>query len=261
MHGREKNMVIVGNGCAGAEGIKALRESGYNGNIHLFTDNRWPVSNPMLTTYYVAGKIGFEGLFPYGARQEFYREYKVDVYTESHVVALDAEQKVVTGKNGLELIYDKCLIATGATPVLPPVEGINSDRVYTMRTVEDAIRLKEAMAKKPKKALVIGASMVGIKLVELFYNVGMEVCLADLAQYIFPLAAHPNCAQFIEERLTQKGIKLRLGAGVEKVEETTGGVRVYFNDSTASEEAELLVMSTGVRAKIAGSIVSLRRVR
>jgi len=248
LHVREKNMVIVGNGCAGAECIKALRESGYNGNIHLFTDNRWPVSNPMLTTYYVAGKIGFEGLFPYGAGQEFYRAYKVDVYTESQVLALNAEQKVVTGKNGLELKYDKCLIATGASPVLPPIEGINSNRVYTMRTVEDAIRLKEAMAKKPKKALVIGASMVGIKLVELFYNVGMEVCLADLAQHIFPLAAHPNCAQVIEERLTQKGIKLRLGAGVEKVEETTRGVRVHFNDSTASEEAELLVMSTGVRA-------------
>ena len=61
-------MVIVGNGCAGAECIKALRESGYNGKIHLLTDSRWPVSNPMLTTYYVSGKIGFDALFPYGSR-------------------------------------------------------------------------------------------------------------------------------------------------------------------------------------------------
>ena len=245
---REKSMMIVGNGCAGAECIKALRESGYREKIHLLTDSRWPVANPMLTPYYVAGKIGFEGLFPYGGSQEFYLKYGVDVYTESPVVALDAEQKVAYGKSGLELKYDKCLIATGATPVLPPVEGIGSDRIYTMRTVGDAIRLKEAMTKMPKKALVIGASMVGIKVMELFYKAGVEVCLADLAQHMFPLSAHPECARIVEERLDQKGIKLRFGAGIEKVEETNRGVRAYFNGSTESEEADLLVMCIGVKA-------------
>src|SRR4030042_3676871 len=245
LHAREKGIVIVGNGCAGAECIKALRESGYKEKIHLFADNRWPVSNPMLTTYYVAGKIGFDGLFPYG---EFYAKYGVDVYPESPVVALDAERKLVYAKSGLQFKYDKCLIATGASPVLPPIEGIGSDRVYTMRTVEDALRLKEVMTKRPKKTLVIGASMVGIKVVELFYNAGVEVCLADLAQYIFPLSAHPECARIIEERLVQKGIKLRFGAAIEKVEETACGVRAYFEKSTESEEADLLVMSIGVKA-------------
>ena len=245
---REKSMVIVGNGCAGAECIKALRESGYNEKIHLFTDGRWPVSNPMLTTYYVAGKIGFDRLFPYGASQEFYLKYGVDVYPESPVVALDAQQKVVYAKSGLELKYDKCLIATGAAPVLPPIEGIGSDRVYTMRIVEDAVRLKEAMTQTPKKALVIGASMVGMKLVELFYNAGVEVCLADLAQHIYPLSAHPECARVIEERLDQKGIRLRFGAGIEKVEETPRGVRAYFKGSPEGEEGDLLVMCIGVKA-------------
>jgi NADPH-dependent 2,4-dienoyl-CoA reductase/sulfur reductase-like enzyme len=203
----------------------------------------------MLTTYYVAGKIGFEGLFPYGASQEFYLKYRVDVYTESPVVALDAEQKVVYAKSGLKIKYDQCLIATGATPILPPIEGIGSDRIYAMRTVEDAIRLKEAMVKMPKKALVIGASMVGIKVMELFYKTGVEVCLADLAQHIFPLSAHPECARIVEERLEQKGIKLRFGAGIEKVEETSrGGIRAYLEGSTESEEADLLVMCIGVRA-------------
>jgi NAD(P)H-nitrite reductase large subunit len=243
-----KSIAIVGNGCAGAECIKALRGRGYTGKIHLFMGSRWPISNPMLTTYYVAGKIGFDELFPYGAGQEFYLRYGVDVHAESPVVVLDAEKKVVYAKSGLELKYDQCLIATGAAPFLPPVKGIGSGRVYTMRTVDDAIRLKEAMAKKPKKALVIGASMVGIKIVELFYQAGVEVCLADLAQHLFPLTAHPECARVIEERLVQKGIKLRFGAGIEKVEGTARGVMAYFKDSTEIEEADLLVMCTGVQA-------------
>jgi NADPH-dependent 2,4-dienoyl-CoA reductase/sulfur reductase-like enzyme len=157
LHAVGKNIVIIGNGCAGAECIRALRESGYHNKIHLFTDSKWPVSNPMLTTYYVENKIGFDGLFPYGAGSEFYLKYRVDVYTESPVAVLDAEQKMVYTKSGMELKYDQCLIATGAAPILPPIEGVGSKRVYTLRTVEDAIRLKEAMAKKPKKALVIGA--------------------------------------------------------------------------------------------------------
>jgi len=244
----EKSMVIVGNGCAGAECIKALRQSGYRGEIHLLTDSRWPISNPMLTTYYVAGKIGFEGLFPYGAGQEFYLKHGVDVYPESVVVALDAKQKVAHAKSGLEIRYDQCLVATGATPVLPLIEGIGSDRVYTLRTVEDAIRLKEAMTRAPKKVLVIGASMVGIKVMELFYKAGVEVCLADLAEHIFPLSAHPECARIVEERLEQRGIHLRFGAGIEKVEETSRGVRAYFKGGTESEEADLLVMCIGVKA-------------
>ena len=241
-------MLIVGNGCAGGECIKALRESGYRGEIRLLTESRYPVSNPMLTTYYVSGKIGFDALFPYGRGQEFYLKYGVEAYAESPVSALDAEQKVVYARSGQEFKYDQCLIATGATPILPPVEGADSDRVYTLRTVEDAIHLKEAMAKKPKKAVVVGASMVGIKLMELFYDSGVEVCLADLAHHIFPLAAHPECARVIEERLKQKGIKLRFGAGIERIEEKTGGVRAYFKDSAEGEEADLLVMCIGVKA-------------
>ncbi len=243
----EKSMVIVGNGCAGAECIKALRQSGYRGKIHLLTDSRWSIYNPMLTSYYVAGNIDFEGLFPYGADQEFYLKHDVDVSPASPVVALDTEKKVIYSKSGLEIKYDQCLVATGATPVLPPIEGIGSDRIYTLRTVEDAIRLKEAMVKMPKKALVIGASMVGVKVMELFYKTGIEVCLADLAEHIFPLSAHPECARVIEERLEQKGIKLRFGAGIERVEETACGIKAYFKDSAEGEEADLLVMCIGVK--------------
>ncbi len=236
---KEMSTAIVGNGCAAAECVKALRESGYSGKIRLLTDSPYPVSNPMLTTYYVAGKIGFDVLFPYGTGQEFYSKHGVEAHAESPVVALDTEKKVVFAKSGVELSYDVCLVATGATPVLPPVEGVRSSRVYTMRTVDDAIRLKEAMAQKPKRAIVVGASMVGIKLMELFHYAGVDVCLADLAEHIFPLAAHPECAAVIEERLKQKGIKLRFKAGIEKIEEKTRGVRAYFNKSAEGEEADL----------------------
>ena len=245
---QKNSMVIVGNGCAAAECTMALRKSGYRNTIHLVTDSTWPVANPMLTTYYAAGKIPFDRLFPYGASQEFYRIYDVEVHAGSPVVTLDAERRVVVNKSGLELTYDKCLIATGASPFVPPMPGIDSDRVFTIRTVNDAIWLKEAMNRKPRKALVVGASMVGLKLVELFHDAGMEVCLADLAQHMFPLAAHPDCARVIEDRLEQKGIKLRFGTSIDRVEDTGSGIRAHFKGSAESEDADLLAMCTGVKA-------------
>lgn len=255
---RRKKIAIIGNGCAGVEGLKALRENGYKGEIHVFADGKWPVYNPMLTTYYVAGKIGFNSLFPYGKEGEIFNQYRAIVHSGSPVVALDAQERLVANQSGFELKFDQCLIASGASPFLPPIPGIGSDRVYVMRTVEDAVRLKDTLAKKPKlkdtlakkpkKALVLGASMVGIKLVEIFYQAGMDVCLADLSEHIFPTAAHPECAQVIEKRLSDMGVKLRLGAGIEKVAEIPGGIRAFFENSTEGEEADLLVLCIGVRA-------------
>lgn len=243
-------ITVVGNGCAGVEAIKALRESGYRGEIHLLAEGDWPPYNPMLTTYFVAGKIGFEGLFPYGDNESLAKRYRVIIHPGSPVVALDAERRVVANRAGLEIRYDRCLVSTGASPVLPRIEGIGSSRVYTMRTVEDALRLKQAFALRPRRALVVGASMVGIKLVELFRDAGVEVCLADLAGQLFPLAAHPQCAQAIADRLMERGVRLRLGAAIQRIEDTATGVRAHFSDGGEGEEADLLVMCIGVRPNL-----------
>lgn len=243
-------IAIIGNGCAAAECLKAVRKNGYTGEIHIFAEGKPPVYNPMLTTYYVAGKISYDNLFPYGNNNKIYEDYQAKVHSGSPVEVLNAKEKTVKNRNGFELKFDQCLIASGATPFLPPISGINSDRVYTMRTVDDAVRLKRALDRKPKKALVIGASMVGIKLVEIFYNAGIKVCLADIADRIFPLAAHPECSQIIQDRLENMGIKLRFSSGIKKVEETPGGIKAYFENSQETEEAEILVMCIGVRANI-----------
>ncbi len=240
-------IAIIGNGCAAAECITALRESGYSGEIHIFTDSKWPVYNPMLTTYYIADKISFDRLFPYGKGDEFYQEYKVDVHPASPVVALEAGKRVVANQAGLELKYEQCLIASGASPFLPPLETRDCNSIYLIRTVEDAIRLKQALDKKPHKALVIGASMIGIKLVELFHHAGMKVCLADIADRIFPLMAHPESSRIIQHRLSQAGVKFRFGVELKRVENRPKGIRAYFGDSSRHEDADLLVICIGVR--------------
>jgi NAD(P)H-nitrite reductase large subunit len=242
-------VAVIGYGCAAAECIKALRDNGYTGELHVFTDSKWPVYNPMLTTYYIAGKIGFNQLFPYGEGAEFCRGYNVNLHPDSPVIKLDAEKRVVTNKAGLELNYEQCLISSGASPLLPPINGINSDKVHVLRTPDDTIRLKDALDRKPEKALVVGASLVGIKITELLYNAGIEVCLIDSADRIFPLIAHSECSQIIADRLIKSGVIVHTGVELTRIEDRPEGVRAYFNGNE-SGDADLLIMCTGVRPNI-----------
>ncbi|HKL10144.1 MAG TPA: NAD(P)/FAD-dependent oxidoreductase [Clostridia bacterium] len=245
----DKKICIIGNGAAAIEAVKALRENKYMGQIHLFSDSIWPSYNPMLTTYYAAGKIDFSGMFPFGYGMDLYKEYDVKLHLGSPVVELDTNNRVVKNDAGEKFEYDKCLIATGARPFVPPIKGVDNKKVLLVRTVEDALKLREEVKKSPERVLVVGASMVGIKVVEMLNDIGVKVCLADLASSIFPLAAHKECANIIQEKLVEKGVELRLGASLTGIEETPNGLKGYFGESD-SIEADFIVLCIGVRPNL-----------
>ena len=242
-----KRIAIIGNGCAAAECIIALRKHGYYDEIRLFADNRNEIANPMLTTYYASRRIPFEYMFPYG--DAFYGRFGVDFRYDCPVMALKAAEKRLEA-GGESHPFDLCLIASGASALRPPIPGAELDRVLTVRTVEDAVQLRRAGEEAPKKVLVVGASMVGIKVVEMFHRMGCGVVLADLAPYIFPLAASPKCAAAIERRLTNQGVELLMGAGLERIEARENGIAAYFTGREAPVEAEYLAMCVGVRSNM-----------
>lgn len=247
---KSNDVAIIGNGGAAIYAIKALRENNSNVRIHLFSDSVSPAYNPMLTSYFVADKIPIENCYPFGADFNFYYRYDVDLHLGSPVKRLDAKEQTLETAHGEKFCYSQCLIATGASPVLPPVPGINSRRVFTLRSMEDAVLLKKALSNNPQKAIVIGASMVGIKLVELFLKANVKVCLADLANHVFPLAANEYCANLIESYLKERHVKLRLGSGIRGIEETSKGLNAYFTDQESPEEADLAVICIGTRPNI-----------
>lgn len=246
--------VIIGSGAAAYECVAELTNQGYTGEIHVFSDTARAPYNPMLTTYYASGKLPYEGMFPYGDDVEngvdFWAQQGATFHAKDPITALDAQGKTITTQSGLTLAFTHCLIASGATPVVPPVPGYQSKRIYTVRTVEDAQRLAEVAHTNPKRVIVVGASMVGVKVVELFLKVGAKVCFADMAPRIFSLAAHPDCSAEIEQRMIEKGVEFRFGAGWSGVEDLEDGVRLNFGDDAPSEEADVAVICVGVRANL-----------
>ena len=243
-------IAVIGLGCAGYHGIKALRENGWTGQIHVYSDGSFSAANPMLTTYYVSGKIPREAMFPFGSLQKLQEDYDVTVHIEEPVTHVDtASMTLLLGDRRTES-FDQILISTGARAVSPDLGQGGHGRTFLMRTVKDADALKKELEEKTvRSALVVGASMVGIKVAELFYERGIKVAMADMAERLFPLACMTETAQILEQELEAKGIRLLLQRGVKRVEESEDSVKTWLTDGECIE-TDLLVLCIGTRANV-----------
>lgn len=240
-----KRYAIVGFGCAGYHGAKAIREVDQECEIHIYERTQKPPSNPMLTTYYASGKLEYEGAFPFGSLDAIKEELNVVLHGDETVKRVLPEEKALVLENGTEY-FDKILISTGARAILPGLSGLPDQRVFLMRTMEDAGRLKAYLEQNPvKKGVVIGASMVGIKVAELLCKRGIDTTIADLASWLFPLAAFENVAREIERRVSGQGIGFKWDSSVTEV--TEKGVR--FRDGEELE-ADVICMCIGTRANV-----------
>lgn len=248
-----EKFAIIGFGCAGYHALSAVRESGCTARIDIYSDTDMPPYNPMLTTYYAAGRLPYDGLFPFGTLSEIAEQKQANIITNTRVSAVHARKKTVVTEDGQETTYDKILVATGASAWVP--DGFSHlKNAFCMRTVDDAQKLHDALGKRDyKSAVIVGASMVGIKVAELLHNRGCRVILADMAPHIFALAAYPEVSEMIEQRLTDMGIGLAFGQAITGAEEHTDqggettGYTVRFADGS-SIETQLLVLNIGTRA-------------
>lgn len=243
----KQKTAVVGFGCAGYHAVKSMREHGYEGTIDVYSDSEWAPANPMLTTYYIYGKLRKEATLPFGPMEELAETYRFEVVTEP-VQKVLSEKKGVLMETGETRYYDQILISTGARAFVPPIPGTDGKNIFSMRTIQDAEQVKTVLEKEEiKSAVVVGASMVGIKLVELFHARGIQCTLVDMAPAIFPVSAVPSIAEEIENRLKEMGVELAFSKALQKVEEVDGRRRVVFADGDTIA-CDMVMMCIGTRA-------------
>lgn len=242
---------IIGFGSAGFAALKALRESGSEAQIDVYSEHDYAPYNPMLTTYYIKGAIPYEAMFPLGTLDEITSKYTCNIYTNTAVKALDASAKSITLADGDVRTYDKILISTGAAPVMLPVGNLPAEKIYAMRTVDDAKRLCDAFdSGEIKKILVVGASWVGIKVVEAAWARGINSVLSDLAPHIFMTSAFERASEKCEEYLGTENIELHFGVKTEECElNEDGSCHVCFSDGS-EVDVDIVVMCVGIRPSL-----------
>jgi NAD(P)H-nitrite reductase large subunit len=193
---KEAPIVILGNGGAACHAVMAVRGAGYAGAVHMISDRKEAAFNPMLGPYYLKGRIGWEQCFPFG--RDFYGRYDIECHFGSPVEFLDAANRTVRCVDGSTWAYQRCLAATGATPSIPPVPGLReSSRAFAVRSSASILRLKDAIA-GAGELVVLGASLVGLKLAEIMSAQQAEVLLVDVTDQVMPGGAHPITAAYLQ---------------------------------------------------------------
>ena len=237
---------IVGFGCAGFNAMRAIRQIDPDAQIDVYERTDRPPFNPMLSTYFASGRIGNDGIFPFGSMTEINQRYAFHLMSECVVSRVDTKNKKVITTDGQEETYDKILIATGASAFIPGFLKVETRKVFLMRTLDDALALRNYLDEhKIERAAVVGGSMVGIKVAELLHREHVKTDIIDAAGYLFPLAAHEHIAHKIEKRLIDMGIGIQMNKFVERIADDG----VHFKDGTMTA-ADIVCLCVGTRANL-----------
>lgn len=246
-----KKIAIIGFGGAGYNAAREVRRRDAEAEIHVYSDTDIGPYNPMLTTYYVKGAIPYDAMFPFGTLEQIEQDLGLIVHRETPVTKLDPENKTVYLADGSEARYDKILISTGASAVMPPIPGLDLPGVFKMRTAMDAVALKKRLDERTiKSGLVIGASWVGIKVIEDLMTYGIKSTLVDGAPWAFFVATFQETAERIQKDLENKGIDVSCGQMLERIEQEPNGQLTAVMKSGQRFTADTIAVCIGVRMNV-----------
>ena len=182
--------------------------------------------------------------------ESFGLQFKVDVRVENEAIAIDTANKEVRirRRDGSEYVetYDKLLLSPGSDPVRPPLEGIDTEGIFTLRNVEDTDAIKAFMESRPiRRTVIVGGGFIGLEMAENLHATGAKVSIIEMAPQVMAPVDF-SIASFVHGHLQDKGVDLHLGKGVKKFEKTAGGIRIYFGEDETLD-ADLVLLSIGVR--------------
>lgn len=197
--------------------------------------------------YYIGGVISDENKLYLQTPDSLHKRFRLDVRVNHEVIDISSEKKAVIVRDLLstqksEIHFDKLILSPGATPIVPPIAGI--ERALTLRTVEDVLRIYDAVEVKPKSAVVIGGGFIGVEMAENLVHKGIKTSLIEaLPQVLAPL--DPEMAELVHQELRKNGIDLHLANSVKEI---TSDEVILSDGSKVS--AELVIASIGVKPDI-----------
>ncbi|MBF0274413.1 MAG: NAD(P)/FAD-dependent oxidoreductase [Nitrospinae bacterium] len=199
-------IVIVGNSAAAVGCIEAIRQHDKKVEIQVITDEKYHTYSRPGITYLLGKKINEEKMLY--RPLDFYKKHAIKTRFETKVTKVDTANKVVITGIGEKIPYDKLLLGTGGIPFVPPIKGrFDHKSVFSYTKWEDAEKVMEVV-KTRKKAVVIGAGMIGSKTVEGLSMIGCDVTVVELGKNVLGLALDNTASSMVEARMKEKGVKV-----------------------------------------------------
>ena len=237
-------IVIVGGGAAGFAAAEMLRRQEYRGSIVMLShEAAAPVDRPNLSKDYLAGSAP-EDWLPLRP-DDFYAEAKIDLRLNTEVTSIDTNARHVVTAGGETIPYDRLLLATGAEPVRLPIPGADQPHVHVLRSLADS-RAIIALADGARRAVVIGASFIGLEAAASLRARDIEVHVVGLEQRPMERVLGPEMGDFVRALHEEHGVIFHLGDTVTAID----GKRATLK-SGGVIEADIVVVGVGVRPRLA----------
>lgn len=256
-----KKIVIIGGVAGGATTAARLRRKDETAEIVVLERGEYISYANCGLPYYIGDVIQNREALLLQTPENMKQKFNIDVRVRHEAVEIKPEEKIVRVKNladgnVYEEKYDKLVLATGSSPIKPPIEGIDSEHIFTLWTVPDTDKIKTYIQKKkPKKAAVIGGGFIGLEMAENLAKAGLEVSIIEMQnQVMAPLDG--EMANLLHENIRMNGVQLILGDGVKAFGKEQGKNIIELNSGNKLE-TDLVLLSIGVKpnsqlAKAAG---------
>lgn len=245
--------IIIGGVAGGATAAARIRRADENAEIVLVEKGKYISYANCGLPYYIGGVIKSRDKLFVQTPEAFSRRFNVDVRTRHEALSIDTERHEVSirradGTTYTET-YDRLLLSPGAEPVRPPLEGIDTEGIFTLRNVDDTDRIHSYLGThRVRHAVVVGGGFIGLEMAENLHHAGAGVSIVEMADQVmapvdFSIASH------VHRHLMDKGVGLWLGRGVERFTSDNGSIKVWLNTGETLS-ADLVLLSIGVRPSV-----------
>lgn len=255
-----RRLVVVGGVAGGMSAAARARRLDENAEIIVLDRGAHVSFAGCGLPYFVGGEIRDEDALVLHTPESLARSLRLDVRIHHDVVALDTDRRTLTVRHDgaeFELGYDDLVLSPGAIALRPPIPGLDSERVHTLRSVADAVALRRRVTTGARRAVVLGGGFIGLEAAEALADGGLDVTVVELAPHVLP-PLETELASLVAAELTAHGTTVREGVGAVAVETTgsgdaspagasAGGPAAVLLSDGQRIEADVIVLSVGVR--------------
>jgi len=237
-------VVIVGNGVAGVTAARIIKEKSPETRVSIYTDESHHYYPRPRLYEVLSGEAKPREVYMFS--EEWYKKKGINVQLNKKALSIDVDRKELLLEGGSRVNYDKLLLANGGHSFVPPIKGAEKTGVFTLRTIKDALDIKE-FAEKTEKVIVIGGGLLGLEFASSLRKLGQQVTVMELSPWLLPRQLDPDGATILKNRIESRGIDIVLGAKTVEIlgKETVSGIML---DSGETISGDLVLFSAGIRS-------------
>ena len=241
-----RRYLIIGDGVAGARAAVKIGEADQKGEIQIFTEEAYPFYYRVRFPELVAGEVAIQDITIH--TKEWYQSRGISLHLEERITEVHPEKKEVISQKGITYAYDLLLMATGGNAFVPPIKGAERRGVFTLRTMKDAIEMKE-FSRGVNQTILIGGGLVGLETGGALLRRGVKVAVIEHNPRILPRQMDTEGAQILQRKMEGMGFSFFLNADSEEIfgKERVEGLRLKDERVV---EGQMVIVSAGVRPNL-----------